>query len=107
MTQDPDGSVSDVSPQEQRGDSDRWWLLIGNGLQRPRAMENTTLTALLLLFLVAAEDKDKALPASGRVLNLVCELQQHQDGAVEDGNARANLISRLSAALIGLRRELD
>jgi hypothetical protein len=106
MTQDPDGSVSDVSPQDQRGDGDRWWLLLGSGLQRPRAMENTTLTALLLLFLVAAEDKEKALPASGRVLNLVCELQQHQDDTAQDGKIRANLISRLSAALAGLRNEL-
>jgi hypothetical protein len=106
MIHDPDG-VSEISPQEQRGDSDRWWLLLGNGLQRPRAMENTTLTALLLLFLVAAEDKDKALPASGRVLNLVCELQQHQDGKLADSTIRASLISRLSAALTGLRNELD
>jgi hypothetical protein len=105
MNHDPDG-VSEISPQEQRGDGDRWWLLLGNGLQRPRAMENTTLTALLLLFLVAAEDKDKALPASGRVLNLVCELQQHQDGVQADGTTRASLISRLSAALNGLRNEL-
>jgi hypothetical protein len=105
MKHDPDG-LSEISPQEQRGDSDRWWLLLGNGLQRPRAMENTTLTALLLLFLVAAEDKEKALPASGRVLNLVCELQQHQDGMAADSTIRASLISRLSAALTGLRNEL-
>jgi uncharacterized lipoprotein YmbA len=55
---------------------------------------------------VAAEDKDKALPASGRVLNLVCELQQHQDGVQADVTTRASLISRLSAALNGLRNEL-
>jgi hypothetical protein len=105
MKHDPDG-VSEISPHEQRGDSDRWWLLLGSGLQRPRAMENTTLTALLLLFLVAAEDKEKALPASGRVLNLVCELQQHQDRLPADSAVRASLISRLSAALTGLRNEL-
>jgi hypothetical protein len=105
MNHDPDG-VSEMSPQEQRGDSDRWWLLLGNGLQRPRAMENTTLTALLLLFLVAAEDKEKALPTSGRILNLVCELQQHQDGKPTDSTTRASVISRLSAALTGLRNEL-
>jgi hypothetical protein len=41
------------------------------------------------------------------VLNLVCELQQHQDGKLADSTIRASLISRLSAALTGLRNELD
>jgi hypothetical protein len=96
-----------LSPHDQRSESERWWLLLGGNLPRPRAMENTTLTALLLLFLVAAEDKGKALPASGRVLNLVTELQQHQNGAAAaDTTMRASLISRLSAALTGLRNEL-
>ena len=70
-------------------------------------MESTTLTALLLLFIVATSDRQKALPATGRVLNLVCELQQAHDGAQTDARQRASLITRLSAALSGLRGELD
>ena len=88
-------------------------MVIGGGhcsagsLQRPRAMESTTLTALLMLFIVATSDREKALPATGRVLNLVSELQQTHDGPLSDATQRASLISRLSAALTGLRRELD
>ncbi len=107
MKNDPECGTSAIAPAEPRGEGDRWRSLLGSGLKRPGAMENTTLTALLLLFLVAAEDKEKALPASGRVLNLVCELQQHQAGASADLNMRASLITRLSAALAGLRNDLD
>jgi hypothetical protein len=106
MKHDPDSGVSAFSPNDQRGDGEAWLQLLGGSLQRPRAMESTTLTALLLLFLVAAEDKGKALPASGRVLNLVTELQQHQTGGADDTKLRASLIARLSAALTGLRNEL-
>jgi len=71
-------------------------------------MESTTLTALLLLFIVATtSDRQKALPATGRLLNLVCELQQNHDGAERDASQRASLITRLSSAISGLRGELD
>ncbi len=70
-------------------------------------MESTTLTALLLLFVAATTDREKALPATGQVLNLVCELQQPHDGGTTDAKQRASVITRLSAALSGLRGELD
>jgi hypothetical protein len=61
----------------------------------------------MLLFIVATGDRKDALPATGEVLNLVCELQQDHDGAKTDAKQRACLITRLSAALSGLRGELD
>jgi hypothetical protein len=81
--------------------------LLAGYLQKPRAMENTTVTALLLLFVVATGDRKEALPATGEVLNLVCALQQAHDGEGTDAKQRASLITRLSAALSGLRGELD
>lgn len=70
-------------------------------------MENTTLTAVLLLFLVAADDREKAMPASGRVINLISELQQlRADTSTGDG-LRASIIKRLSDAITVLRRDLD
>ncbi len=81
--------------------------MLGSSLQRPHAMESTTLTALLLLFIVSTTDRAKALPATGQVLNLVCELQHNHDGAQTDKTQRASVITRLSAALSGLRGELD
>ena len=105
MTNDPDSDLWEASPHDQ--DSDQWWPLLASSLQRPRAIEGTTLTALLLLFIVATSDREKALPATGQVLNLVCALQQSDDGARADLKLRASLISRLSAALSGLRGELD
>jgi hypothetical protein len=74
----------------------------------PRALEGPALTAVLLLFVVAAgSDRKNALPASGRVLNLVCELQQTNGGDAPDAELRASVIARLSAAITGLRTELD
>jgi hypothetical protein len=107
MTNSPNGDLSEAPPHYHESDSDRWWLLLASSLQRPRAMESTTLTALLLLFIVATSDREKALPTTGRVLNLVCELQQNHDSAQSDAQHRAYLITRLSAALRGLRREFD
>jgi hypothetical protein len=105
MTNSPDSDLWEASQHDH--ESDRWWPLLASSLQRPRAMESTTLTALLLLFIVATSDREKALPATGRVLNLVCELQQGHAGEQTDAKQRASLITRLSAALSGLRGELD
>jgi hypothetical protein len=107
MTNSPDGNLSEASPHDHESDCDGWWPLLASSLQRPRAMESTTLTALLLLFIVATSDREKALPATGRVLNLVCELQETHGAAQTDATQRASLITRLSAALTGLRGELD
>jgi hypothetical protein len=107
MTNSPDGYLSETSPNDHERDGEGWWPLLGSSLQRPHAMEGTTLTALLLLFIVATTDREKALPATGQVLNLVCELQQPHDGGKTDAKQRASVITRLSAALSGLRGELD
>ena len=103
MTNSPDGNLSEASPHEHG--SDRWWPLLAN-LRKPRSMESPTVTALLLLFIVATSDRNEALPATGEVLNLVCALQQAHDGAETDTKHRASLIARLSEALSGLRSEL-
>lgn len=81
--------------------------MLTSSLQRSQAMESTTLTALLLLLIVATTDRQKALPSTGRVLNLVCELQQNHTGAKSDAKMRASVISQLSEALAGLRRTLN
>ena len=105
MTNSPDGDRWEASPHDHEGDA--WWPLLAGNLQRPRAMESTTVTARLLLVIVAASDREKALPATGQVLNLVCALQQTHEGGKADSKQRASLITRLSAALSGLRGELD
>jgi hypothetical protein len=107
MTNGPDGHLPEASPQEQERDGEGWWPLLGSSLQKPHAMESTTLTALLLLFIVATSDRAKALPATGQVLNLICELQHPHDGGKDDAKQRASVITRLSAALTGLRGEFD
>jgi hypothetical protein len=107
MTNSRDGYLSEASPHDHERDGEGWWPLLGSSLQRPHAMESTTLTALLLLFIVSTTDRAKALPATGQVLNLVCELQHNHDGAQTDKTQRASVITRLSAALSGLRGELD
>ncbi|MBW4024437.1 MAG: hypothetical protein HIU92_15150 [Proteobacteria bacterium] len=107
MMDTPDGDVPDAAPHALREERDSGWSLLGAALQRPRAMENTTLTAVLLLFLVAADDREKAMPASGRVINLISELQQlRADTSTGDG-LRASIIKRLSDAITVLRRDLD
>lgn len=107
MTDTPDGDVPDAPPHALREKRDSGWSLLGAALQRPRAMENTTLTAVLLLFLVAADDREKAMPASGRVLNLISELQQLRGDTSTDDGLRAAIIKRLSDAITVLRRDLD
>jgi hypothetical protein len=99
------GDLREALPPDH--DSDRWWPLLAGYLQKPRAMESTTVTALLLLFIVATGDRKDALPSTGEVLNLVCALEQDQDGAPTNAKQRAGLVTRLSAALSGLRGELD
>ncbi|WP_419758587.1 hypothetical protein [Acidisoma sp.] len=70
-------------------------------------MESTTVTALLLLFVMATGDRKDALPATGEVLNLVFALQKPRDGAETDATQRASLVARLSAVLSDLRHDLD
>jgi hypothetical protein len=105
MTNSPDSDLWEASPHDH--ESDRWWPLLASSLQKTRAMDSTTVTALLLLFAVATSDRAKALPATGQVLNLVCELQQTHESGQTDTTERASLITRLSAALSGLRSEFD
>ena len=106
MTNSLYGDLSEASPHDH--ESDRWWPLVAGGnQQKPRAMESRTVTALLLLFVVATSDRKEALPATGEVLNLVCALQQAHDGAQSDAKERASVITRLSAALSGLRGKFD
>ena len=70
-------------------------------------MKDETLSALLLLVLSGADDNFPAAPASGRIVNLLSEMEAHPPGTATDNAVRARLITRLSAALSGLRAELE
>jgi hypothetical protein len=107
MTNGPDGVVRDVSPPDYGGDGDQWGQSLANSVPGPRAMESTTLAALVLLSIVATSDREKVVVATGRVLNLVCQLQQDHRDAQTDTTQRASLITSLSAALTGLRGAID
>jgi hypothetical protein len=107
MTNSLEDDLSEASSRDHASDGDRWWPMLTSSLQRPQAMESTTLTALLLLLIVATTDRETALPTTGRVVNLVCELQQNHDGPQSDAKLRASVISRLSEALACLRGTLN
>ncbi len=107
MSNVPGSDLWEVSPQDQEDDCDRWWPLLSRTANKPLAKESTTLTALLLLAIVATSDRENMFPATGRVLNLVCALQQDHDGAKGDAQQRARVITRLSEALSGLRGAFD
>jgi hypothetical protein len=106
MNKSSDGEVWEVSSRDHASDGDGWWPLLTDSLHKPRAMESTTLTALLLLAIVSTSDRENMLPGTGRVLNLVCALQQDRDSPPADVAERASVITRLCAALSGLRGEL-
>jgi hypothetical protein len=55
----------------------------------------------------AEEQRGTVAPASERIVNLLSEMEAHPAGSATDDAVRAGLITRLSAALIGLRAELD
>jgi hypothetical protein len=75
--------------------------------QKPAGMDDETLSALLLLVLSGAEEHQHAAPSSERIVNLLSEMEEHPTGSSTENAVRAGLITRLSAALNGLRAELD
>jgi hypothetical protein len=75
--------------------------------QKPAGMDDETLSALLLLVLSGAEEHQHAAPASERIVNLLSEMEEHPLGSPTENAVRAGLVTRLSAALKGLRAELD
>jgi hypothetical protein len=85
------------------------WRPSWTGLHRtPGGMNDETLSALLLLVLSGAEEQRGAqAPASERIVNLLSEMEAHPRGSATDDAVRAGLITRLSAAISGLREELD
>jgi hypothetical protein len=88
---------------------DERWRPSWTGLNRsPGRMNDETLSAVLLLVLSGAEEqRGTVAPASERIVNLLSEMEAHPAGSATDDAVRAGLITRLSAALIGLRAELD
>ncbi|GAB0116763.1 hypothetical protein [Acidisoma sp. 7E03] len=102
MTNTLEDALSGVSSFDHDSGGDVWWALLGSGLHGTPPMENATLTALLLL-LVAAAERRQALPATGRIVNLVCALRETS----EDATVRASVVSRLSEALACLRGTLN
>jgi hypothetical protein len=84
------------------------WRPSWTGLsEKPQGMNDETLSALLLLVLSAAEEHQHASPSSERIVNLLSEMEAHPCGSPTENAVRAGLVSRLSAALSGLRAELD
>ncbi|MBW4022751.1 MAG: hypothetical protein HIU92_06350 [Proteobacteria bacterium] len=84
------------------------WHPCWTGLVEKKAgLTDETLSALLLLILSGAEDHQSSAPASERVVNILSEMEAHPAGSPGENAVRAQLVSRLSAALSGLRAELD
>jgi hypothetical protein len=84
------------------------WRPSWTGLsEKPTGMNDETLSALLLLVLSGAEEHQHAAPASERIVNLLSEMEAHPVGSATENAVRAGLITRLSAALSGLRAELE
>jgi hypothetical protein len=89
-------------------DSEEQWRPRWTGFsQRPAGMDDETLSAVLLLVLSGAEEHRHAAPSSERIVNLLSEMEEHPSGSSTENAVRAGLITRLSAALNGLRAELD
>jgi hypothetical protein len=95
------GAVDTATMEEQ-------WRPSWTGLrEKPPGMKDETLSALLLLVLSGAEEHQNAAPASERIVNLLSEMEAHPQGSPTENAVRAGLITRLSAALSGLRAELE
>jgi hypothetical protein len=89
-------------------DVDEHWRPSWTGLrEKPRGMNDETLSAVLLLVLSGAEEHQHASPTSERIVNLLSEMEAHPSGSATENAVRAGLITRLSAALSGLRAELE
>jgi hypothetical protein len=97
-------TASDYKAPHAEGHWRPRWTGLG---QRPAGMDDETLSALLLLVLSGAEEHQHAAPASERIVNLLSEMEEHPSGSSTENAVRAGLITRLSAALNGLREELD
>jgi hypothetical protein len=74
---------------------------------RSAHVEHVTTTAMLLLFLAAAEEFENRSPAFQRVIELLDEFQASQSRGKYHDERRASLISRLNAAVAQLRVALD
>jgi hypothetical protein len=84
------------------------WRPSWTGLsEKPSGMNDETLSAVLLLVLSGAEEHPHATPSSERIVNLLSEMEAHPTGSATENAVRAGLITRLSAALSGLRAELE
>ena len=84
------------------------WRPAWTGLSgKPGRMNDEALSALLLLVLSGAEENHTSAPASERIVNILSEMETHPPGSATENAVRAGLISRLSAALTGLRAELE
>jgi hypothetical protein len=107
MRDDSQSTFSNVADLGTASADGRWrprWTLMG---EKPAGMDDETLSALLLLVLSGAEEHQHAAPASERIVNLLSEMDEHPGGSPTENAVRAGLITRLSAALNGLRAELD
>jgi hypothetical protein len=107
MRDDSQTSFSDVSSLGEVTGDEQWrprWTDLG---QKPAGMDDETLSALLLLVLSGAEEHQHAAPASERIVNILSEMDEHPRGSPTENAVRAGLITRLSAALNGLRAELE
>jgi hypothetical protein len=102
-----DSQSSFATSSELEAPGERWRPRWTGLSQKPPGMDDETLSALLLLVLSGAEEHQHAAPASERIVNLLSEMEEHPRGSATENAVRAGLITRLSAALNGLRAELD
>jgi hypothetical protein len=107
MRDDSHSSFTNGNPNASSASEDTWHPAWTGLSQKPSKINDETLSALLLLVLSGAEEHSHAAPPSERIVNLISEMETHPGGSPTDNAVRAGLISRLSAALSGLRAELD
>lgn len=107
MRDDSQSTFATASELEAPLSEGRWRPRWTGLSQRPAGMDDEALSALLLLVLSGAEEHGHAAPASERIVNLLSEMEEHPSGSPTENAVRAGLIGRLSAALNGLRAELD
>ncbi len=107
MRDDSQSSFATRREMDSAAVEDHWrpgWIGLS---KKPCRLNDEALSALLLLVLSGAEERHGAAPASERIVNLLSEMEGHPGGSDTDNAVRAGLITRLSAALNGLRAELD
>jgi hypothetical protein len=107
MRDDSQSTFATASELAAPLEGERWRPRWTGLSQKPAGLDDEMLSAVLLLVLSGAEEHQHAAPASERIVSLLSEMEEHPRGSPTENAVRAGLIKRLSAALNGLRAELD